>query len=211
MPLERIRKAGGDSGGLLLLSLCFAAGAAFGQLLALGVPDAVALEVQASLSDYCRSRESAPLSLSAALPTLAAWLRAPALAFLWGFTPLGVPLACLTATAFGFLLSFSLGCFAAAFGWQGAVLGAAAMGLRVLITLPCFFLLSLTSMERAAWLFRLSAGRVGRTETRPKRGGLAAFCTLILLAGAALDLRFTPRLLRLTLDWLSQFSGTGFP
>lgn len=190
------------------LSLCFAAGAALGQVL---TPGSVAPELQEVLLDYCRNRENAQISWPVALSALAAWLRAPALAYLWGFTPLGVPLVCLTAAAFGFLLSFSLGCFAAAFGWEGVLLGASAMGLRVLLTLPCFVLLSLTSMERAAWLFRLSVGRAVRTEARPNRRGVAAACAAVLLAGAALDLRLTPRLLRLTLEWLSAFPRTGFP
>ena len=129
----------------------------------------------------------------------------PALTFLWGFTSLGVPLVCLTAAGFGFALSFSLGCFAAAFGWEGILLSASAMGFRALVTLPCFFLLALTSMDRAAWLFRPSG------RTRPDRRICAAVCTAVLLAGAAADCYVTPRLLRLALDWLSRFPRTGFP
>ena len=207
MPLERIRKAGG--GTLALLSLCFVAGAAFGQVLALAAPDAAASELRQILSDYYQNRQNAQVGLSAALFTLFAWFRAPVLAFLCGFTPLGVPLVCLTAAAFGLLPSFSLGCFAAAFGWRGVALCASAMGFRALVTLPCFFLLALSSVERAAWLFRVSTGRARRGEARPKRRRRAALCALVLLAGAALDLYGTPRLLRLTLDWLAAFPRTG--
>ena len=199
MPLER-----NSRGAITRLSLCFIAGAALGQALALGVPDATAQELRQALSDYY-SRQAAPLSLSLALRTLAAWFRVPALTFLWGFTSLGVPLVWLTAAVFGFALSFSIGCFAAAFGWEGVALSAAAMGVRVLITLPCFFPLALTSMERAAWLFRPDG------KARPNRGALAAVCAGVLLIGAALDLYATPRLLRLVLDWLSAPPRTGFP
>ena len=190
-------------GAITRLSLCFIAGAALGQVLALGVPDATAQELRRTLSDYY-SRESA-LNMPLALRTLAAWLRVPALTFLWGFTSVGVPLVWLTAAGFGFALSFSIGCFAAAFGWEGVALSAAAMGVRVLITLPCFFPLALTSMERAAWLFRPNG------KARPNRRALALTCAAVLLAGAALDLYVTPRLLRLVLDWLSAPPRTGFP
>ena len=188
-------------GALVWLSLCFLAGAALGQVLALGAPDATALELQRLLSDYRDNPAPPKLTLS----TLAAWFRVPALTFLCGFTSLGVPLACLTAAGFGFALSFSLGCFAAAFGWEGILLSASAMGFRALVTLPCFFLLALTSMQRAAWLFRPSG------KARPDRRLCVAFCAAVLLAGAAADLYVTPRLLRLTLDWLSGFPRTGFP
>ncbi len=186
------------TGALVWLSLCFLAGAALGQVLALGAPDATALELRQLLSDY-RDAPATPK------PALAAWFRVPALAFLCGFTSLGVPLACLTAAGFGFALSFSLGCFAAAFGWEGILLSASAMGFRAFVTLPCFFLLALTSMDRAAWLFRPSG------RTRPDRRAVVAVCAAILLAGAAADCYVTPRLLSLALDWLSALPRTGFP
>ncbi|MBR3570245.1 MAG: hypothetical protein IKN96_05515 [Oscillibacter sp.] len=195
------RKGGGGSGrgALPLVWLCFAAGAALGQALALGVPDA-APDLRRALDAYARRGGvvDAPLALS----TLAEWLRVPALTFLWGFTSLGAPLVCLTAAAFGFLLSFSAGCFAGAFGRRGVVLSAAAMGLRVLVALPCFFFLALSSMERAAWLRRGAP-----PDGRPNRRARVTLCALVLLSGAALDLCATPRLLRLALGWLR----TGFP
>ena len=208
--MERSDRAGAVRGHapllLLCLSLCFACGAVGGQVLAFRAPASTALELRQSLTNYYQNRRDAAPTPALALVTLRTWLRAPALAFLWGFTSLGVPLACLTAMAFGFLLSFSIGAFAAAFGWQGVLLCGAALGLRTTVTLPCFFLLSLSSMDRAAWLFRLSSGRPARLETRPDaraRWTCAALCATVLLCGAALDLYATPRLLSLALDWLS--------
>lgn len=210
MTLEKNPRARRAAGALVCLSVCFLAGACLGQVLSRADPDSAAPALRQSLSDYYRNRESAHISLSLTLLTLWTWFRGPVLAYLWGFTSLGVPLSCLTAAAYGFLLSFSVGCFAAAFGWAGVPLSASAMGIRVLVTLPCFFVLSLTSMERAAWLFRLASGRPRRTETRPDRRGAVVLCAAVLLAGAALDLFCTPRLLRLTLEWLAG-AGTGFP
>ena len=210
-PLKNTNRAGDGFTPLLRLSFCFIVGACLGQVLARLYPDAAAPELRQSLTDYYRNRESVTFDASLTLVTLRTWFRVPLLAYLWGFTSLGVPLSLLTATAYGFLLSFSVGCFAAAFGWDGILLSAAAMGIRVLITLPCFFLLSLTSMERAAWLFRLTSARGPHREARPNRRVCVALCAAVLLAGAALDLTVTPRLLRLTLDWLTSPARTGFP
>ena len=190
------------------LSVRFFIGVCLGQVLARLSPDA-APALRQSLNDYYHARQSVTPDLSLTLATLWTWFRGPLLAYLWGFTSVGVPLVRLTAIAYGFLLSFSVGCFAAAFGWEGILLSAAAMGIRVLITLPCFFALSLASMERAAWLFRLASGRLRRPETIPARRLCVALCAAALLAGAALDLTVTPRLLRLTLDWLA--ARTGLP
>lgn len=192
------------------LSVRFLIGVCLGQVLARLSPDA-APALRQSLADYYRTRRTAAPDLSLTLVTLWTWFRGPLLAYLWGFTSIGVPLARLTAIAYGFLLSFSVGCFAAAFGWAGILLSAAAMGIRVLVTLPCFFALSLTSMERAAWLFRLASGRLRYPESYPARRVCVAVCAAALLAGAALDLTVTPRLLRLTLDWLTNPARTGFP
>ena len=181
---------------VLCLSLCFLAGAAAGQALAFGLPDAAAPELRRSLADYYRNRDASQITAPLALSTLVTWFRVPALVFLWGFTSLGVPLVYLTAAGFGFLLSYSVGCFAASLGWEGVALSAAALGIRAAITMPCFILLSLSSMRRAGWL-------AGRRERRPDRRAGVALCTLILSAGAALDLYATPRLLRFALDWFA--------
>lgn len=197
MPLDRKFHAGRA---VLCLSLCFLAGAAAGQALAFGVPDAAAPELRRSLADYYRNRDASQITAPLALSTLVTWFRAPVLVFLWGFTSLGVTLVYLTAAAFGFLLSYSVGCFAASLGWEGVALSAAALGIRAVITMPCFILLSLSSMRRAGWLSRLAAGR---RERCPERRVCVALCTLILSAGAALDLYATPRLLCFALDWLA--------
>lgn len=193
MSLDRKFHAGSA---VVCLSLCFLAGAGAGQALAFGVPDAAAPELRRSLADYYRNREASQVSASLALSTLLTWFRAPAVAFLCGFTSLGAPLVCLTAAGFGFLLSFSVGCFAASLGWEGVALSASVLGIRAAVTMPCFFLLSLSSMRRAAWL-------AGRRSRRPDRRACVTLCALVLLSGAALDLYATPRLLRFALDWFA--------
>ena len=193
----------------MILCCSFASGAVAGQVLAFRTPDAVAFELRQSLTNYYRRPDAVQI---AALPLLLTWLQFPALSFLWGFAAPGAAFVCLTAAAFGFLLSFSAGCFAAAFGWQGILLSAAAIGVRALISLPCFFLISLSSMERAARLFRLSSGRAAHSDALPAvrtRFPTLILCGVILLTGAALDYSVTPRLLRLALDWIVLRNGTG--
>ena len=194
---------------LLILCFSFASGAVAGQVLAFRTPDAVAFELRQSLTNYYQRPDADQIG---AFPLLLTWFPFPALSFLWGFAAPGVALISLTAALFGFLLSFSAGCFAASFGWEGVLLSAAAIGVRALISLPCFFLISLSSMDRAAKLFRLSSGRVARPDALPAlptRLPSLILCVVILLAGAALDYSVTPRLLRFVLDWIALRHGTG--
>ena len=211
MPLDKKHnRATAQGHAVLCLSLCFLVGAGAGQALSFGSPAVPVSELRRFLTDYYQNMDPSEISVSLAASTLFAWFRMPLLVFLWGFTSLGVPLVCLTATAFGFLLSFSVGCFAAAFGWEGVLLSASALGIRAAVTMPCFFLLSLSSMERAAWLFRLSGGtRPAALGVRPDRRLCVTVCALMLLLGAAADLYVTPRLLRLAFAWLASPDRTG--
>lgn len=208
--MERKNSVGHATGRIFIpfafLSLCFVIGAVVGQVLAFTNPVLTAPELRESLNEYCQRRNPDTVTLSLTLSALWVWFRVPVLAFLWGFTSLGVPLCCLTVSAFGFFLSFSVGSFAAAFGWQGVLISAAALGIRTLISLPCVFLLCLSSMERAAWLSGLAAGRLRRPGFCPAqrtRRFTCTFCVAVLLLGTALDIACTPRLLRLILPLLS--------
>ena len=99
---------------------------------------------------------------------------------------------------YGCFLSFSVCCFTAAFGTEGALLALAVLGVRCLVTMPCYFLLA-----SPAW--RMSAARlpVGRgRRTAPVVCGrawwlLCGAVALVLLAGVCVELVLPPRLT----DW----------
>lgn len=183
---------------LLFLALFFFAGAVLGQVFASQVPDAAGAELTRYLTDFLRVEEGA----RPALPAAVLYFRYPLAAFLLGFASIGILLLPLTAGAFGFFLSFSVSCFTAAFGPDGVLLALAVFGLRCAVTLPCFFLLAVPSLERSMALLRLSLGW-GRGPA-PLYGrawwGRLGVVSGVLLAGMCAELTLAPWLLRQLLE-----------
>jgi len=155
------------------------------------------------LTTYLRGYLSLEPELSGrtAVSALVLYFRYPLLALLLGYSSIGVILLPMTAAAFGFFLSFSVCCFAAAFGSDGVLLALAVFGVRCLISLPCFFLLAVSAWENSAALASFGRGRrtasVHRGRFYWQRTGL---CTAALLAGACFEWFCSPWLLRLVLE-----------
>ena len=187
---------------LLFLALFFFAGIVLGQVFSSRVPDATGDELARYLTDFLRveAGDSAP---RAALSAAVLYFRYPLAASLLGFASIGVLLLPLTAGAFGFFLSFSVCCFTAAFGADGVLLALAVFGLRCAVTLPCYFLLAVPSLERSMALACLSFGRGRRTA--PVDYGRTWWSRLavlsgVLLAGMCADLMLAPWFLRQLLE-----------
>ena len=185
---------------MLLLALFFLCGAILGQVLAGRVPGETGLELRQYLEDYVRL--GGEVSPGAAVSAAAVYFRYPLLAFLLGFASIGVVLLPVSAAAFGFFLSFAVCCFTAAFGPDGVLLALAALGLRCVVTMPCFFLLASSSCGTAAGLAAVSFGSGRRTAPACGRVDWRRFgaCSLALAAGVCGDLTLTPALLRLALE-----------
>ena len=185
---------------MLLLALFFLGGAILGQVLAGRVPGETGLELRQYLEDYVRL--GGEVSPGAAVSAAAVYFRYPLLAFLLGFASIGVVLLPVSAAAFGFFLSFAVCCFTAAFGPDGVLLALAALGLRCVVTMPCFFLLASSSCGTAAGLAAVSFGSGRRTAPACGRVDWRRFgaCSLALAAGVCGELTLTPALLRLALE-----------
>ena len=185
---------------MLLLALFFLCGAILGQVLAGRVPGETGLELRQYLEDYVRL--GGEVSPGAAVSAAAVYFRYPLLAFLLGFASIGVVLLPVSAAAFGFFLSFAVCCFTAAFGPDGVLLALAALGLRCVVTMPCFFLLASSSCGTAAGLAAVSFGSGRRTAPACGRVDWRRFgaCSLALTAGVCGELTLTPALLRLALE-----------
>ena len=158
------------------------------------------LELRQYLEDYVRL--GGEVSPGAAVSAAAVYFRYPLLAFLLGFASIGVVLLPVSAAAFGFFLSFAVCCFTAAFGPDGVLLALAALGLRCVVTMPCFFLLASSSCGTAAGLAAVSFGSGRRTAPACGRVDWRRFgaCSLALAAGVCGELTLTPALLRLALE-----------
>ena len=188
---------------LIFLALFFFAGILLGQVLAGRMPAATGSELRRYLEDYLLLEEDPAVQtlLSAAV----IYFRYPLTAFLLGFSAIGVVLLPVTTAAYGFFLSFAVSCFTASFGAGGVVLALAALGLRCLVALPCYFLLSSASWGTAVGLAAVSFGSGRRTA--PVVYGRACWdrfgaCCLALAAGVCGELILTPALLRLVLERL---------
>ena len=140
---------------------------------------------------------------AAVLSAAVIYFRYPLLAFLLGFTSLGVLLLPCATVAYGFFLSFSVCCFTAAFGADGVLLALSVFGLRCAVTLPCYFLLAVPAWGTSAALASLSFGH-GRRAAPVVYGrscwGRFGGMTVALLAGMCVDLFLSPWLLRLILE-----------
>lgn len=189
---------------LLFLAAFFLGGVFLGQVLAGRVPDATGQELSRYLESYL-SLEDSGLTPSRLWAALVLYGRYPLLAFLLGFASIGVVLLPLTSAAFGFFLSFSVSCFTAAFGADGALLALGVFGLRCAVTLPCFFLLAVPALGTSGALASLSFGR-GRRAAAVTYGRehwqRLAVCAGVLAAALCVDLLWGRWLLCLLLERL---------
>lgn len=178
----------------LLLGGCFFLGLLLGPVFAGKVLASDAGELNEYLQSYLLLEQEETPSF---FRYLFLYFRYPLLAFFSGFTPLGVFLLPIFSLSQGFFLSYSVSCFASVLGQQGVLLAVAGFGLRVLLTLPCFFYLAVKALRAALADFLLRRG-IGKGKDLPK-GWLwpAAVCVVLLFLGALLDYSLAPALLRL--------------
>ena len=179
---------------LLLLALFFLAGVLLGQVLSGRVPDTTGDELRRYLEDYVRlGGEGAP-TVQTALSALVIYFRYPLFAFLLGFASIGVVLLPCVTAAYGFFLSFSVCCFAAALGRDGVLLALAALGLRCLFVLPCTLCLADAGFAQACRAM---------PRLRPRRPELnwrmLLFCVFVLLTGTVVECAIVPKFFALIL------------
>lgn len=181
---------------LVLLAAFFAGGVAAGALIAARTDAAVCEEIRRYLTDFLRVEEGR--TMGALASTVFAYTRDALLALILGCTAAGVVLLPCAAAVMGGLLSFSVCCFTMSFGTDGILLALAVLGLRCLVTLPCFFLLAARGWSASAVLAGLLFGRGKRAAggiSLPLLGGVTA----VLAAGICVEWSFLPWLVRAVL------------
>lgn len=188
---------------LVFLAVCFAAGIVLGQVLAEQFSASSGAELERYLTDYVTlSGETVP-GKRTVLTALVIYFRYPLVAFFLGFASLGVVAIPAATAAYGFFLSLSVCCFTAAFGRDGVLIALAVLGVRCLLTLPCYFLLAVPSLGTSAALASLSFGS-GRRAAPVVYGRacwrrLAIVCGVLLL-GVCVELFLAPALLESVLE-----------
>ena len=180
---------------LLILAVFYLFGVFGGQAAASLVSPELQAELNRYLTDFFRLDQERISVAESAWNTLLLYMRYPFMVFFLGFASAGaVLIPCLTLL-FGLGVSFSVSCFTAAFGTAGIKLALISFGLRVLVTLPCFFWVAVPAWEASFRLLTLSFGRGRRAA--PVLYGKAywmRFCTVmaVLFAGICGDMILTP-------------------
>ena len=183
-------KTGRVTAQLFVLALFFSAGAVLGQVLSVRCGSSE--ELNRYLEDFFRLEHTSGGIGTAVL----VYFRYPVLAFLMGFTAVGVLFLPLLSACFGFFLSFATCSFVSAYGDGGLLLAASVLGLRCLVTLPCYFCLAPPAL-RDAWSALGRGRRILPPEGRKAQLWRFAACAAILLAGALCETVLGPYLARM--------------
>ena len=191
---------------MLLLAVFFLVGVSLGQFLIRLVPPEVGQELTEYMEAYVGIE--ADQSIRACLTAAFLYFRYPLFVVLFGFSALGIVLIPGATLLFGFLSSFSVSCFTAAFGAKGVWLALAAYGIRCAVTLPCYFVLAVPALIHSIRLTSLLFGR-GRRVLPVVYGRIwwirIAVCSFVLILGVCIDLMLSPVLLHLALDQMFIF------
>ena len=203
MVLRTIRLGGWDPNliRLLLLALAFLAGALGGHLYAGSCGEEAWEALGQYLGDYCRLYDGGGVEISL-LSCVVMYFGYAVLLFLLGFSAAGVVLIPALSGVFGFFTMYTVSCFFRCYGRAGAALALGAMVVRLVFTLPCFFLLAEAAWPLSTELFALSFGRGKRSS--PVLYGSRYFlwfvlCAVILALGVFCERLLTPLLFRLAL------------
>ncbi len=117
-----------------------------------------------------------------------------------GFSVLGVFCIPLLAAVRGFFLSFSVSIVIRLLGWKGVWLALSMFGISTIITIPCFFILSITAFSSSARLYQMARSKTMRAPVVAPDRKMFAVCAICLIAvflSALIDAYLTPLLIRL--------------
>ncbi len=189
----------------LLLAAVFLGGGLLGRWYAGGWNGEQAGELAGYLTDYCSVYQAEGVTPSLSGCVLL-YFGSAALTFLLGFASLGVILIPALAGALGFSAMYTVSCFVLTFGRSGALLALGLLGVRLLFTLPCFFLMASQAWPLSTDLAMLALGR-GKRSAPVLYGSryflLFFFCVLCLAAGVCCERFLTPLLFQLALKGLA--------
>ena len=180
--------------GLLLLCGFFLLGLLLGRFACGAVTEENVEQLRTYLLHYSAITRNPTDAAASFVSLLSAYYRYPVLIYLLGFTAIGVALIPAVCMAQGFFLSFSIQCFAKAFGKSGVTLALSALGVRCLFTVPCTLFFAMCAASRS--LQRLSDNKGLRKQSGQKNISCVLRllgCFLLLLIGVIIELLLVPR------------------
>ena len=184
--------------GLGLLTVCFLIGMLGGQVSAEKTSEGALSELYRYLTSYYTLDVGEERGIGVFLNALLIYFRYPLLALCMGLTVAGALLLPLLSAVFGFFLSYAACCFARIYGGSGVLLAAAVLGLRCLVTLPCFFILAVQALHSVGGLVSLRRKPVMGLE----RWLVCCVVSAVLLAGALAERVLSPVLIECVLEMI---------
>lgn len=192
--LNRLRGPGLEQRSVLLcLAVCFAAGAVGGCFFAGALDADAATSLLDYFGGYFTSIENGQVLHFSLLSAVWEILRWPLLAFVLGFTVLGVVGLPVAFCVRGFLLSYAVSVLVRLYGSVGLVAALAVFGFSGFLVLPALFTLGVDAFRAAGSMTGNLLGDSRRTfssgQGRLFRTGC---CSLLLAMAAVLQFQLTP-------------------
>lgn len=206
MGLKKLARRVGDESGytaavqIICLSAVFVLGMAGGYCYAASCGDDSLLVLSAYLDDYCALYGEGMVQTISLLTVIRLYYFPVALAFLLGFTPVGIVALPVLSAACGFLMSFSVSCFVQVYGRTGIWPALAVFAPRAVVTIPCFLWVAAYSWSAVCWN---ALGPRGKRCTAVRRDGAYYYrlclCVVFLMAGVCVERYLVPHLFRLAI------------
>lgn len=202
--IQNHKVLGKSRAGLLLLCGFFLFGVMLGRIASGVVTQENVQQLHTYLLHYGQITQQPSDMIGSSLSLLMTYYRYPLLVFLLGFSAVGIVLIPAVCMSQGFFLSFSVQCFAKAFGKRGVALALSALGVRCLFTVPCTLFLAL-------WAVADSIRRTKLQKTIARQDGQNAAsyalrllgCLVLLLIGVLVELFWVPDLINTVLSDLT--------
>ena len=197
-----LNKSSPPSRYLILLTVLFGFGIVIGQGFAEYIPPDIIEQFKIYLTYYTRLQEMQKLTPVSLGVLLLLYFRYPVIVFLMSFSCIHIFLVSILTILYGFSLSLTVSCLILSFGIDGLFLAVALLGIRCLISLPCYFLIAVpASAGKYRLLESFQGSKSGacfsgcRTSYRTR----FIFCASILMVGILMEYIVTPLLIRMAL------------
>ncbi len=115
-----------------------------------------------------------------------------------GFSVLGVFCIPILSAVRGFFLSFSISAIIRLLGSKGIILALSIFGVNTLLTIPCFFVLSVSAFSASLYILRLVFSKNVKSSVSPFNSRFfinCGICLIVLMMSALIDTYLTPYLI----------------
>lgn len=182
--------------GLLLCAALFVCGCIIGTVSAGFITDTT--QLGSTVSDYLAFLSDKAAVQPAFFSSVVDAYKYHLAAVFLGFSILGVFCIPVLSAVRGFFLSFSVSVIIRLLGGKGILLALSMFGISTLVTIPCFFIISVTSFTASQYLLRLSMAKGGKSPGMLPTGSALASCAIclaLLFVSALIETYLTPQLI----------------